>query len=846
MARIPCIEIINVISNEPMPCENNPEVSKPGLEAVSKAPGCLGLERTVWESLSHHHAFMADRPKYTPAEKGLTMVMKELKYLVHVYFTTEPWNALKAPLTELVLFTLKDGAKREEFVPVLATLVTAMNATPEEQGATGGAAWGPVKENTRQYVVIAGWKDMESWENISNLPSSTELLAQLREHAEMEAKHIQFFNRTPGRALHIYPTSSRALKLEEKMAPKALKTFTEEEVAKHNKEGDLWIIVDSKVYDLSKFADLHPGGAGVLYTSNIAGKDATKAFFGLHRHEVLLRPQYARLQIGTIEGQTEVVKADAADSLSGVPYAEPSWLSKGYYSPYYKDSHRRFQKAVRKFVMEVVYPDALRCEDNGKRISQDVVDKLCEMNIPAMRLGKGKHLKGRTLMGGIVTPEDYDHFHELILNYELARLGTRGYMDGLLAGEVIGLPPVLNFGSPELQAKVVPEVLSGKKFICLAITEAFAGSDVAGLQTTAVRDGDEWVITGTKKWITNGTFADYFTVGCKTDTGFTVILIPRSDEVSTKAIKTAYSSTAGTAYVTFDKVRVPVANTLGQVGKGMHVILSNFNHERWMIVCTSLSAQRRVVEECMKWANQRVVFGKPLNAQPVIRAKLANMIARVEAGQNWLEFITHQMNNMSYQEQSDKLAGPIGLLKQFITRTGRETAEDATQIFGGRGITVTGMGKLVENYHRTSPYDAILGGAEDVLGDLGVRQAMKKMPKNARKTPQGEAYSARMSVLHEPEEENFRQDVENVHTHWMHAAMEMAEEALAAGEVPVGCIFVRDGKIIAKARNRTNELRNATRHAELEAIDEILADKQLTPVTREYPLSETTLSRAEV
>lgn len=106
------------------------------------------------------------------------------------------------------------------------------------------------------------------------------------------------------------------------------------------------------------------------------------------------------------------------------------------------------------------------------------------------------------------------------MNFELSRLGTRGYIDGLLAGEVIGLPPVLNFGSPEVQAKVVPEVLSGKKFICLAITgellslahlnpapylpifvtEAFAGSDVAGLQTTAVREGDEWVITGTKKW----------------------------------------------------------------------------------------------------------------------------------------------------------------------------------------------------------------------------------------------------------------------------------------------------------------------------------------------------------
>ena len=87
-----------------------------------------------------------------------------------------------------------------------------------------------------------------------------------------------------------------------------------------------------------------------------------------------------------------------------------------------------------------------------------------------MRLGKGKHLKGRSLMGGIITPEESDHFHELIINFEIGRMGTRAFVDGLLAGGVIGLPPIMNFGNPELQAKIIPEVLSGKKYICLAIT----------------------------------------------------------------------------------------------------------------------------------------------------------------------------------------------------------------------------------------------------------------------------------------------------------------------------------------------------------------------------------------
>lgn len=134
----------------------------------------------------------------------------------------------------------------------------------------------------------------------------------------------------------------------------------------------------------------------------------------------------------------------------------------------------------------------------------------------AMRLGPGKHLQGRTLMNGLVKPEEFDYFHELIITQEATRCGARGYGDGepillpaslvmltlpmigLLGGAVIGLPPVLNFGSDELKARIVPDVFAGKKFICLAISEAHAGSDVMGLQTTAVKseDGKEWIING--------------------------------------------------------------------------------------------------------------------------------------------------------------------------------------------------------------------------------------------------------------------------------------------------------------------------------------------------------------
>jgi len=515
---------------------------------------------------------------------------------------------------------------------------------------------------------------------------------------------------------------------------KQLKQVSRDDVAKHNKPGDLWVIIDSKVFDLSRFSALHPGGESVLFDVEVAGQDATETFFGLHRYEILEKPNYARLQIGVVEGESPKIRSRGLGELSTIPYGEPAWLSPGFSSPYYKESHRKFQVVMRKFVDEFVYPDAQAREEDGKRPSQSVIDAMAAVNLHAMRLGPGKHLKGKILLDGLVSPEEFDYFHEMIITQELSGSASRGYGDGINGGMVIGLPPVLNFGSPELQATVVPEVFSGKKFISLAISEAFAGSDVMGMKTTATlsEDGKHYIVNGTKKWITNGTFSDYFTVGCRTESGFSVLLIERSEGVETKPIKTSYSPTAGTAYITFDNVKVPVGNMLGPDGGGIFVMLSNFNHERWVMCCASIRAHRMVVQECMIWASQRQVFGKSLNAQAVVRSKLAAMISRVESLQAWLENVTYQMNNMSYKEQASKLAGQIAFLKMAATQSAQETARDAVQLFGGRGITKTGMGRFIEHYHRTIAFDSLLGGAEDVLGDLGVRQAIRAMPKNVR------------------------------------------------------------------------------------------------------------------
>ncbi|SCZ99129.1 BZ3500_MvSof-1268-A1-R1_Chr3-1g05828 [Microbotryum saponariae] len=540
---------------------------------------------------------------------------------------------------------------------------------------------------------------------------------------------------------------------------KSLKTYTKEEVAQHSKEGDLWCIIDSAVY----FVDLHPGGTAVLLDELVAGKvnqspppqDATDAFFGMHRSEVLVK--YGRFIIGTIEGAKPRYILPTPGVLSPVPYAEPTWLTEGFKSPYYNDGHRALQKYMREFNDEYVRAEAQAHEKSNERPTVELIQKMGAegVYINHMRLGPGKLLHGLTLPGG-VKGEDFDYFHEQIVTQELVRTGARGYADGLQGGMVIGLPPVMNYGSPALKKEIIPEVLAGRKFISLAISEAFAGSDVAGLRCMAKKsaDGKHYIVNGTKKWITNGNFSDYFSTGVNTGNGLSMLLIRRGEGVDTKLIKTSYSTAAGTAYITFDNVKVPVENLMGKEGKGIYVILTNFNHERWVMCCGSVAGSRLIVEECFKWAHQRNVFHKPLIEQAVIREKFAHMFAKIESLQAYLENITYQMNHLTYAQQGDLLGGPIGALKMWCTKMAGEISSEAVQIFGGRGITQGGMGGMIgewtfsvrpgglrgsfllrlahlspEQFQRTQKFDAILGGAEEILGDLAVRQASRKMPR---------------------------------------------------------------------------------------------------------------------
>lgn len=270
------------------------------------------------------------------------------------------------------------------------------------------------------------------------------------------------------------------------------KTFTREEVRSHTTDESLYCIIDSTVYDLTEFVDAHPGGESVL--RQVAGQDATTAFYNLHRHEVLSK--YSDLAVGTIENEKPQVITPQPGDLSPVPYAEPLWLSPPFRSPYFKDSHRRLQRALREFAQKHLYEEAWKNEASGEYISQETIERMSKAGLMHMRMGPGKHLHGVELLGGAVKGEEYDYFHDLVSAQEMARIMARGAQDGNMGGMTIGLTAVLNFGNDLVwKQKIADEVFSGKKKLCLAITEAFAGSDVAGLRTTATKtpDGKHYV-----------------------------------------------------------------------------------------------------------------------------------------------------------------------------------------------------------------------------------------------------------------------------------------------------------------------------------------------------------------
>ncbi len=240
-------------------------------------------------------------------------------------------------------------------------------------------------------------------------------------------------------------------------------------------------------------------------------------------------------------------------------------------------------------------------------------------------------------LGG--TPADI--FFHIAAAEEIARAGCGG-VQASLGSHGIALPPVVAHGSAELQRRVVLPVLAGEKIAALCITEPGGGSDVAALKTTAVRDGDHYVVNGEKTFITSGLRADFLTVAVRTDPsnkgpgGVSLLVIDGDTPGLTRhELKKMGWWSSDTAHLHFDGCRVPVANRLGAEGEGFKAIMHNFNSERLMMAAMACSYGQACAEEALAWARERKTFGAPLAERQVIRHKLVDMVARVEAARAW-------------------------------------------------------------------------------------------------------------------------------------------------------------------------------------------------------------------
>ncbi|KAL8287489.1 hypothetical protein RQP46_003347 [Phenoliferia psychrophenolica] len=438
------------------------------------------------------------------------------------------------------------------------------------------------------------------------------------------------------------------------------------------------------------------------------------------------------------------------------PWAEPAWY-RGLPSPYYNSTHEQLRVAIREWCDEHTNDVGNRWEEDGK-IDPAVYQQLAKDGL-LVAFAFGAHVpkewaqKDGTVFGGVKV-EDWDGFHDMILIDELNRNGSLGTGQGLLGGLQIGTPPIYNFGSLELQKRVLPEIMSGKKRICLAITEPEAGSDVKNLSCEAKRsaDGKHFIVNGTKKWITNGIYSDYFTTAVRTSgkagetAGISFLLIPKGPGVTCKRMLMSGQWCAGTTFVTFEDVMVPVENLIGKENAGFKMIMTNFNHERLMIIYVGHRLARCAIEDAMVYAQKRKVFGKRLIDSEVIRSKFANMARLVEAQQAWIESIVYAVKNLSHEEGNARLGGTTALLKANCSLVLEVVAREAVQILGGIGHTRGGQGERIERIKRDVPVCslsspsqgcmkltsslllqgvAIPGGSEEVLMDFGVRSELR-------------------------------------------------------------------------------------------------------------------------
>jgi citronellyl-CoA dehydrogenase len=339
---------------------------------------------------------------------------------------------------------------------------------------------------------------------------------------------------------------------------------------------------------------------------------------------------------------------------------------------FHTPEHQIFRETVRKFVEAELAPRAREFDEQG-RIDTTLYRRMGALDLLGLRYDPK--------WGGA----GLDYSYTTILFEELGACDNAGVAMGICVHTDMATPSLHEFGSDELRQRFLAPSIRGEVVSAIAVTEPDAGSDVAGIKTRAVRDGDEWVINGTKTYITNAATADWMCLLAVTDPeagygGFSQIIVPTDapgfryellDKIGN------WGSDTGMIYL--EDVRVPLANTIGEVGRGFQQQMMQFQDERLVGSISSIAGAQRLWQRTREWAEQRVLFGRPLSKMQVTQFKFVEMLTRITAARE----LTYAC--VRKRIRGEDATKEISMAKLFCGRTSRYVADECIQLHGGYG-----------------------------------------------------------------------------------------------------------------------------------------------------------------
>jgi alkylation response protein AidB-like acyl-CoA dehydrogenase len=341
----------------------------------------------------------------------------------------------------------------------------------------------------------------------------------------------------------------------------------------------------------------------------------------------------------------------------------------------FADEHEQLRESIRSFAVKELAPHADEWEETT--FPDSVFPRMGELGF--LGLDKPEQYGGQ---GG-------DYATAIVLAEELVHARCGGLAMGIAVHTDMAMPPILAFGTEEQKQEWVVPAIKGEKILCLGITEPDAGSDVAGIKTRAVVDPahpDEYVINGSKTYITNGHRADVIVLVTKTDPdagydGFTLFLVPMDAPGvirEQKLVKMGMHA-SDTALLAFQDVRVGESAVLGQVGKGFYHIMWELQGERMIGAAGAVSAAQAVFDRTLQYAKERKAFGRHIGQFQVIRHKFAEMATKIETARQMVYNTAWRVQNGDYPVRE------ISIAKLYASRIAVEVADECLQIHGGAG-----------------------------------------------------------------------------------------------------------------------------------------------------------------